>query len=267
MRDMGDIKLLKQKLADMENVAVAFSGGVDSAFLLCVAADTPGVNVTAVTAVSPAVPEREVRAAGDICKKRGIRQIVFEGNELEIKEYRENHPERCYFCKRALFENMLCIVKREGTGILVEGSNTDDAGEYRPGMRALAELGIRSPLRETGFSKDDVRKASKEMGLPTWDKPSFSCLATRFPYGEEITGEKLKMAGEAEEYLKGLGYKQFRVRVHGKLARIELLPGDFAGMMEKERRDSVVAAFKSLGFVYVSLDMEGYRSGSMDEVL
>ena len=262
---MAEIGKLKKILKDMENIAVAFSGGIDSTFLLSLASQTEGVKVTALTARLHGVPEREIEEAIPFCKNLGIKHIIFDFNELDIKEYRENRPQRCYHCKTALFKVMLGITKDNNIKKLVDGTNADDVGKYRPGLKALEEMGISSPLAESGFSKEDIRKYSKEMGLSAWDKPSFPCLATRFPYGEEINENKLVMVGEAEEYLKDIGIRCIRVRMHGNIARIE---SDEEGLdLLIRKRQQVVRKLKSLGFLYITADLGGFRSGSMDEVL
>lgn len=256
---------LEESLKGMGAVAVAFSSGVDSTFLLKVAHDVLGDKAVALTARSRSFPGRELTEAADFCAGEGIRHVVVESDELAIEGFRENPPDRCYICKRALFSKMLAAAAELGEFALVEGSNTDDAGDYRPGMRALSELKIKSPLREAGLSKAEIRALSKELGLPTWDKPSFACLATRFVYGEEITEAKLAMVEQAEQRLLDLGFRQFRVRIHGKLARIEVEPAEFGRIvgLAPELNDYL----RSLGFQYVSLDLGGYVMGSMNREL
>ena len=261
------MRKLSEYLAGLGSVAVAFSGGVDSTFLLQAAKDVLGDGVIALTAVSDFFPDRERREADAFCRERGIRQIICREEILKVPGVAENPANRCYLCKRALFEMFLAQAKRQGFSHVAEGSNLDDLGDYRPGLQAIAELGILSPLRECGFSKEDIRALSKEMGLPTASKPSYACLASRFAYGEEITGEKLAMVDQAEQLLLDLGFTQMRVRIHGTLARIEVLPEDFPRLAEPALRREIAETLKTYGFSYVTADLAGYRTGSMNEML
>ena len=254
-------------LKSLESVAVAFSSGVDSTFLLYAAKEALGDKVMAITASSCSFPKRELDEATAYCREQGIRHEIVISEELKIEGFSHNPKNRCYLCKRELFEKIREIADREGFKEVAEGSNLDDNGDYRPGLTAIAELGIKSPLRHIGFTKDEIRALSEQFGLPTWNKQSFACLASRFPYGEEITEQKLDMVDKAEQYLLDLGFNQLRVRIHGNIARIELVPDEFAKIMEENVRAGVYKRFKEIGFDYVALDLMGYRTGSMNETL
>ena len=258
---------LKNLLKDYGSLAVSFSSGVDSTFLLYAAKEALGEKVIAITAKLGSFPERELKEAKEFCEEYKIRQFIIEINELDIEGFSENPKNRCYICKHTIFENIIKIASGEGIDIVAEGSNLDDNGDYRPGLQAIAELGIKSPLRSAGFTKEDIRALSKHLGLPTWEKPSFACLASRFVYGETITKEKLEMVDKAEQLLFELGFRQFRVRIHGTMARIEILPDEFEKLINDDIRSKIVQSFKSYGFTYVTMDLIGYRTGSMNEVL
>ena len=256
---------LKEYLLSQGSLAVAFSGGVDSTFLLKVAHDVLGGKCIAVTASSCSFPERELNEARAFCDANGIRHIVVRSEELEIEGFRHNPKNRCYLCKQELFEKIWDIARAEGLNAVAEGSNTDDEGDYRPGLVAVKELGVLSPLRHVGLSKAEIRELSKEMGLPTWNKQSFACLSSRFVYGETISEEKLSMVDRAEQLLLDEGFHQVRIRIHGKLARIEIDSAEFEKLLQI--REKVASAFRGYGFSYVTLDLGGYRTGSMNETL
>lgn len=256
---------LKEYLLSQGSMAVAFSGGVDSTFLLKVAHDTLGDKCVAVTASSCSFPARELNEAKVFCESNGIRHIVVRSEELEIEGFRHNPKNRCYLCKHELFEKIWDIARGLGLHAVAEGSNTDDSGDYRPGLVAIRELGVLSPLRHVGLSKAEIRELSRELGLPTWDKQSFACLSSRFVYGETINEERLSMVDRAEQLLLDLGFHQVRVRIHGKLARIETDPSEFEKLLSV--REQVVSALRALGFSYATMDLTGYRTGSMNEAL
>lgn len=258
---------LKKYLERLGSAAVAFSSGVDSAFLLKAAAEALKDRVVAITVNSGLFPERELYEAEEFCRNEGIRHIVLEADELSIEGFAENPENRCYICKKDLFKKIKKAAKENGAEYTAEGSNLDDNRDYRPGLAAVAELGIISPLRECGFTKADIRAISRELGLKVWDKPSYACLASRFVYGERITPEKLKMVDRAEQLLLDMGFRQMRVRIHGSLARIELESGDFERFIQEENRLKIAQEFKKYGFSYVSLDIQGYRTGSMNETI
>ncbi len=257
---------LRRILMDLDRVLVAFSGGVDSTFLLKMAVDVLGEDkVVAATAISEIFPPEDLDAAMAIAKDIGVRHIVLKSGEMENKQFIANTPERCYICKKGRFDEL--VERRESLGLayIIEGSNRDDEGDYRPGEKALKELGIRSPLREAGLYKSEIREISRTMGLPTWNRSSSACLATRIPYGTAITSDKLKKSHDAENALHCFGFTQLRVRNHGDVARIEVPEAEIDSVI-KYRAD-ITDKLKKIGFTYVALDLEGFRSGSMNEVL
>ncbi|WP_068777114.1 ATP-dependent sacrificial sulfur transferase LarE [Paenibacillus sp. FJAT-26967] len=258
-RKLGEI------LRSMERVMVAFSGGVDSTFVLKRAQQELGSQVLAVTAASETFPSREFDAAVCLAEEMGVKLWATEVKELDNAEFAANNPDRCYHCKTGLYTHLREIAAEKGYPYVLDGSNVDDLGDYRPGLQAKNEQGVRSTLQEAGLTKEEIRQLSRELGLPTWNKPSFACLSSRIPYGTRIEKWKIDQLDEGEYFLSRLGLYQVRVRHHDKLARIEVMPEEMALVIEN--RDAVYKKFKELGFAYVTLDLQGYRTGSMNEVL
>lgn len=261
------LEKLKENIRKTNGLVVAFSGGVDSTFLLKVAHEVLKEDVVAVTARSSTYPEREFKEAINFAGSLGVKHVVITSEELDIEGFSDNPVNRCYFCKNELFSKIIEVAKENNIKYVADGSNIDDLGDYRPGMKAVKELGVLSPLKEAGMTKEDIRILSREMELPTWDKPAFACLSSRFPYGQKITKEKLDMVDKAEQFLLDIGFKQVRVRHHGEIARIEVSRYERSRFFDEELMDKVYAAFKDIGFTYVALDLKGYRTGSMNETI
>ena len=266
-RTLEKYRRLHKIVADAGKVVVALSGGVDSSFLLKVCKEVLGDGVIAVTGFSESFPEREVLQAKEIAQIVGCKHIVIETSELDVPGFSENPPNRCYLCKRELFGKIRQLAREQGIEVIFDGSNADDTGDFRPGRKALRELGVRSPLVEAGLSKEEIRALSRALGLPNWERPPFACLASRFPYRTRITKRGLERVRKAEDFLFQLGFRLFRVRDHGDLARVELGKKEFQELWEKALFSQVVEGLKSAGYGFVTLDLEGYRPGSMNRTL
>ena len=261
------LERLKEIITDLGSTLVAFSGGVDSTFLLKVAHDVLGEEAVALTAVSPSYPAFELEEAREIAKEIGVRLLTENSNELDISGYAENSPRRCFFCKTELFS--ICFSKAKELGIknVIYGATLSDLGDFRPGMDAAKEMGAKAPLLEAGLNKEEIRELSRQMGLSTWDKPQMACLSSRIPYGTRVTEDKLKIIALSELFLRRLGLRQFRVRYHEKIARIEIDDGEFDKLFSSDLRARISKHLKELGFTYVTIDVDGYRTGSMNEAI
>jgi uncharacterized protein len=258
---------LERILRELGRALVAFSGGLDSGYLLHVAREVLGDSVVALTARSASYPERELEEASAFCRARGIRHLIIDSHEVENPSYAANPANRCYFCKTELFEICDRVVASEGFGSVCYGAITDDLGDHRPGMKAAREHQVRAPLVEAGLSKAEIRELARARGVELWDKPSFACLSSRFPYGTAITPEKLRQVDACEQAVRELGFRQLRARHHGDLVRLEVEPHEIARLIEPGVREAVIAACKKAGFTFVTVDLIGYRTGSLNEAL
>ncbi len=258
---------LKGIIKEMGSLLVAYSGGVDSSFLLKAASDMLGNRVVAVTAASPTYPLREIESAKEIAELLGVKHILITSNELDIPGFSSNPTNRCYFCKNELFQKLKEKASELGLNHVADGSNYDDTKDYRPGRDAAKELGIRSPLIEAGLTKAEIRALARDLNLPNWDKPSFACLSSRFPYGTEITPVRLRQIENCENIIREMGFRQFRVRYHNEIARIEVGRDELKRFYNDKIMDYIIEGFKANGFVYITLDLEGYRTGSMNQPL
>jgi len=258
---------LRECLKTLESVAVAFSGGVDSTFLGWAARDALGDRALLVTADSESYAEGELAESRRLAALIGLRHLVIRTHEVENAAYAENPPNRCFFCKEELFTRLEPIAAAEGLRHLVYGATVDDLGDHRPGMVSARQRGVKAPLIDAGLGKADIRALSRAVGLPTWDKPAMACLSSRFPYGTPITPEKLRQVDQAEAFVRGLGFREFRVRHHGDLARLEIAKGEMSRLWEEGRAEAIAARLSELGFLHVTVDLQGFRSGSLNAAL